>query len=100
MNRVLGCCFCSSVRCGILTRQGPHQVAQNSTTYRFPFSRLRTGVPFTNSFTVIAGAGSPIPNGCAPALAAAQNKSIPPPISLCLHIVILFSCCEAAFHIQ
>src|SRR5512137_543408 len=36
--------FCSSVRCGMLILHGPHQVAQNSTTYTFP-GVIPTGPP-------------------------------------------------------
>ena len=39
--------------------QGPHQVAQNSTTYTFPFSRVSTGVPLTHFATAMGGASDP-----------------------------------------
>ena len=43
----------------MLCRHGPHQVAQNSTTYTLPFSNLATGLPFTHFAGVMLGAISP-----------------------------------------
>src|ERR1043165_2128603 len=51
------CFFCSSVRCGMLLRQGPHQVAQNSTTVMAaPGS---TALPFIQVTLARDGALSP-----------------------------------------
>ncbi len=43
----------------MLTLHGPHQVAQNSTTYRFLPSRMLAGLPLTHSLMVKALAASP-----------------------------------------
>ena len=43
----------------MLTRQGPHQVAQNSTTYVLPGSNCSTFSPLTQPETASFGAGSP-----------------------------------------
>src|SRR5262245_56563751 len=63
----------SSVRCGMLARHGPHQVAQNSTTVTLPFSKLVTGVPLIHFSTVIGGAGSPTRS------AYGRSAASPPP---------------------
>src|SRR5690349_1341571 len=52
-------CRCSADRCGMLATHGPHHVAQNSTTYVFPFSKLATGAPFTHFSIESAGAFAP-----------------------------------------
>src|SRR5687768_14812019 len=44
----------------MLVRHGPHQVAQNSTTYVLPFSNSLTSLPFTNVSMESLGAASPI----------------------------------------
>src|SRR5881397_437408 len=52
--------ICSWFRCGIEMRQGPHQVAQNSTRYALLFSNSFTGSPWTHLPTWSFGALSPI----------------------------------------
>ena len=42
--------------------QGPHHVAQNSTTYVFPGSSCLTASPLSHRETARGGAGSPIFN--------------------------------------
>src|SRR5881409_3337634 len=60
MNRTLSLySFWSEVRCGMLSLQGPHQVAQYSTTYVLPFSKPVTGSPLTHLETASSGALSP-----------------------------------------
>src|SRR5262249_23930059 len=50
--------FCSSPMCGIMTMQGPHHVAQNSTTYTLPAAySFSSGLPHFVAFT--GGVGSP-----------------------------------------
>ena len=49
----------TSLRCGMLMRHGPHQVAQNSTTYTLPGSNHFGSVPRTN-FSII-GLGAALP---------------------------------------
>src|SRR5262245_1415321 len=49
-----------SVRWGMFSLQGPHQVAQNSTTYSLPFSNCGTGVPLSHFADWRTGAGSPM----------------------------------------
>src|SRR5215204_3680731 len=51
--------FASSLRCGITALHGPHQVAQNSTTYVLAGSNFSTGVPLSHFATFNSGAGSP-----------------------------------------
>jgi hypothetical protein len=57
----LPACFCCNcVRCGIAAMQGPHQVAQKSTTYTLPFSNSARGVPFTHLPTTKGGGDLPM----------------------------------------
>src|SRR5690349_1343609 len=58
--------WASSVRWGMLARQGPHQVAQNSTTYVLPGSNASTFSPLTHPETARGGAGSPMFSGTWP----------------------------------
>src|SRR4051812_48189634 len=48
-----------SFRCGMLCRQGPHHVAQNSTRYALSFSKSLTGSPCIHLDTCNGGALSP-----------------------------------------
>src|SRR5205085_12699011 len=52
-------CSWRSPRCGIITTHGPHQVAQNSTTYTFPFSNALTSVPANHLVAFSGGGASP-----------------------------------------
>src|SRR3954447_10794929 len=62
----------------MLARQGPHQVAQNSTTYVCAGSSLSNFSPLTHFDTVSGGAGSPIVSVSAVAPERpAQSKPIP-----------------------
>ena len=54
-----GYCSCSLLMCGMLTRQGPHQVAQNSTTYTLSAAKAVTGSPLNHCPMASDGAGSP-----------------------------------------
>src|SRR4051794_22142669 len=49
----------SSDRWGIMAMHGPHQVAQNSTTYTLPGSNALTASPWSHSVAFSAGARSP-----------------------------------------
>src|SRR5678816_2197216 len=51
--------FWSAERCGIEATHGPHQVAQNSTTYTLPFSNPVTSSPLTHFSIDSGGALSP-----------------------------------------
>src|SRR5437016_14006849 len=68
--------FAISVRWGIETLHGPHQVAQNSTTYTLPGSNLATGVPFTHLATLSGGGAMPTSSLAAPAGAWAAAAAI------------------------
>ncbi|MNX48595.1 hypothetical protein D3C86_791800 [compost metagenome] len=61
MKRTLSLCLSAiALRCGKEAIHPPHQVAQKSTTYTFPFSKFLTGLPLSQVSTIIGGAGSPI----------------------------------------
>src|SRR6478672_2716479 len=49
----------SPLSTGMAALHGPHQVAQNSTTYVLPGSKFLTGVPFSHFADSIDGAVSP-----------------------------------------
>src|SRR3954454_4564017 len=49
----------SSARWGMNAIQGPHQVAQNSTTYTLPGSNPLTSSPWSHLVAFSGGAGSP-----------------------------------------
>src|SRR5262249_42376559 len=80
----------------MLTRQGPHHVAQNSTTYSFPFCSPLTGEPSTNSFTSIAGAGSPTLRLCADARTAAHIRNTTEMVTIRFHMEDLLPTAESA----
>src|SRR5438094_10572118 len=63
------------------TRQGPHQVAQNSTMYALPFANSFTGSPCTHLPVCSLGAGSPtlsVAAAAVPNIALAASASIAP----------------------
>src|SRR5258707_7429960 len=50
---------CISDMCGIITMHGPHQVAQNSTTYTLSAANSVTSDPCSHLSALSLGAGSP-----------------------------------------
>src|SRR4051812_42261252 len=60
----------------MLVRQGPHQVAQNSTTYVRSASNWSISSPLTHSETARAGASSPMLRVCAEACQEATPRNV------------------------
>src|SRR5262245_52250100 len=88
--------WASSVRCGMLSRQGPHHVAQNSTTYVLPGSNFSNLSPLTQLETASGGAGSPRLR-TSPALATEKNARQAAITIPRVHMIgLLFFLCRAA----